>query len=180
MRRMRSEDVPGIMKIESVSFGRHHWADDSFHNEMNNQLGRYYSLFDTRSGEPCADNLIGYCGYWLILDEAHVTTVAVDPIYRGNSLGELLLVHMLDRTMGQTVKWLTLEVRVSNYSAQNLYYKYGFRSVGVRPKYYQDNQENALIMTTPNILTSEYRALYNQKRERLIEKLGGTPAGFGM
>lgn len=175
IRRMRAADVPAVMSIESVSFGRHHWSDESFYNEINNQIGRYYALMDTSRQQ-----LIGYCGFWLIVDEAHVTTIAVQPEYRGNSLGELLLVQMIERCMAQSMHWLTLEVRVSNYSAQNLYYKYGFASVGTRPKYYQDNQEDALIMTTSNISSQEFRDRYRTLKAALNQKLGGWPAGFSL
>lgn len=174
LRRMRKEDLPEVMEIESVSFGRHHWSEDSFLNEMKNQLGRYYSILNTETGQ-----LVGYCGYWLIFDEVHITTVAVRGECRGLSLGELLLVHMLDRCMGHSAKWVTLEVRVSNFKAQNLYYKYGFQSVGLRAKYYQDNQEDALIMTTSDIASSAFRALFGKNKEALLKRLGGFPQGFG-
>lgn len=174
VRRMRNQDVPEVMEIEAVSFGRHHWSEDSFYNEMNNQVGRYYSLIDNESSR-----LLAYCGFWLIGDEAHITTIAVRPEYRGNSLGELMLVQCLERCLSQTIRWATLEVRASNYSAQNLYYKYGFSSVGLRPKYYQDNQEDALIMTTSDILSEEYRTLYKKLKNRLGERLNGFPAGLG-
>lgn len=174
IRRMRPADVPEVMEIESVSFGRHHWSEDSFFNEMNNQVGRYYSLIDTSK-----NRLIGYCGFWLIADEAHITTIAVKPEYRGNALGEVMLVHGMERCLGQSIHWVTLEVRVTNYNAQNLYYKYGFSSVGIRPKYYQDNQEDALIMTTSDIMSESYRGLYKKLKTGLEERLGGLPEGFG-
>lgn len=174
IRRMRPQDVSEIMTIESVSFGRHHWSEDSFHNEMNNQVGRYYSLIDTQR-----DRLIGYCGFWLVVDEAHITTLAVHPDYRGNALGELLVVQILERCFAQTIQWATLEVRVTNYSAQNLYYKYGFSSVGMRPKYYQDNQEDALIMTTSDILAESYRNEFRKLKLALQQRLEGLPQGFG-
>ena len=175
IRRLRPQDVPDIMEIESVSFGRHHWSEESFYNEMNNQVGRYYALIHTD-----INKLVGYLGFWLIADESHITTVAVKPEYRGNALGELLIGHCLDRCAQHTIHWVTLEVRVSNYSAQNLYYKYGFASLGIRPKYYQDNQEDALIMTTPNISSAEYRQLCNNLKHTLSERLGGLPKGFGV
>ncbi len=156
------------MPIESVSFGRHHWSPESFTYEIKNQIGRYYSLINRRENK-----LIGYCGYWLILDEAHITTLAVDGTYRGNGLGELLLIKMLDRMSSQSVKWATLEVRVSNVSAQSLYYKYHFRSMGTRPHYYQDTQEDALIMTTDNIQDKAFRQMLGDHKRKLIERLGG-------
>lgn len=175
IRRMRPQDVPSVMEIESVSFGRHHWSDESFYNEIGNQVGRYYSLINTDT-----DQLIGYCGFWLILDEAHVTTVAINPKLRGNALGELLLVQAIERSMAQSIHWLTLEVRASNYNAQNLYYKYGFNSVGLRPRYYQDNQEDALIMTTSDINSEDYRANYRNLKAALQGRLSGLPRGFGL
>lgn len=175
IRRLRPQDVPEVMEIESVSFGRHHWSEESFYNEMNNQVGRYYALIHTD-----LNKLIGYLGFWLIADESHVTTVAVKPEYRGNALGELLLTQCLERCAQQSIHWVTLEVRVTNYNAQNLYYKYGFASVGIRPKYYQDNQEDALIMTTPDISSAEYRKLCRDLKESLKGRLGGLPKGFGL
>lgn len=174
IRRMRAQDVPEVMEIEAVSFGRHHWSDDSFYNEMNNQVGRYYALIHRD-----IPKLVGYLGFWLIADESHITTVAVHPEYRGNALGELMLLQCLERCMGSSIHWVTLEVRVTNYNAQNLYYKYGFASVGVRPKYYQDNQEDALIMTTPDINSADYRKLFRQQKQLLEQRLGGLPKGFG-
>ena len=174
IRRMRPQDAPEVMVIESVSYGRHHWSEDAFHNEMGNPSGRYYTLLDT-----FRNALIGYCGFWVVLDEAHITTVAIDPAYRGNALGELLVAHILERAMSHSAHWATLEVRVSNHGAQNLYYKYGFSSVGTRPAYYQDNQEDALIMTTGDILSQDYRQAFRQRKDLLKARLHGLPTGFG-
>lgn len=174
IRRMRDGDVAGVMVIESVSFGRHHWSDESFLNEMKNHLGRYYVLYDNNERR-----VLGYCGFWIVFDEVHVTTVAVHPDCRGQSLGELLLLHILDKVMGQSVKWVTLEVRATNTKAQNLYYKYGFQSAGVRPKYYQDNEEDALIMTTSDISTEQYRALFKTQWAALETRIGRLPEGLG-
>lgn len=186
VRRMKPRDVTDVMEIESVSFGRHHWSDESFYNEINNQLGLYYSLFDGGAeGRPEGKEkeeacLIGYCGMWQVLDEGHITTVAIRPEYRGNHLGELLLLHMMEQCYRLSIRWVTLEVRVTNYGAQNLYYKYGFHSMGTRPKYYQDNQEDALIMTTPDILSPDYRNLYRERKEAYQKRHGGFATGFGM
>lgn len=168
IRRMRLTDIPEVMAIEAVSFGRHHWSPDSFRSEIKNQVGRYYSL--VYRPQNC---VIGYCGYWLILDEAHITTIATDPAFRGQGLGELLLIKMVDRMATQSVKWVTLEVRVSNFSAQQLYYKYLFRSMGQRPHYYQDTREDALIMTTENINAPEFRKVLRDNKQKLTGRLGG-------
>lgn len=175
IRRMRETDVPGVMAIEAVSFGRHHWSEDSFYNEMKNNLGRYYVLEGPKRGQ-----VLGYCGFWLVFDEVHITTVAVMPECRGKSLGEVMLLHILDKVMGQSAHWVTLEVRVTNTPAINLYYKYGFQNSGLRPRYYQDNGEDALIMTTSDILTEDYRTLFKANKAALTDRLGALPQGVGV
>ena len=181
-RRMQASDIPEVMAIESVSFGQHHWSGDSFRNELKNHMGRYFAL-RYRSEEETSTNqesvLIGYGGLWMILDEAHITTLAVTPTWRGKHLGELLLIQLLDTCLGHNTRWATLEVRASNASAQALYYKYGFQSMGLRYRYYQDNQEDALIMTTPNIQTEDYKALYTPLRKTLLDEFGGEAKGLG-
>ncbi len=165
---MRTADIPEIMPIESVSFGAHHWSPEAFGYEIKNSLGRYYSLVHTPSGR-----VVGYCGYWIVLDEAHITTIAIKEAFRGQGLGELLLIKMLDRMAGQSVKWATLEVRVSNFAAQQLYYKYRFRSLGIRPHYYQDTGEDALIMTTEEIPSAPFRETFRKNRQATMARLGG-------
>jgi len=171
---MRFADIPEVMTIESVSFGTHHWSSESFSNELKGQLGRYYVLVYRPTNK-----VIGYCGYWVILDEAHITTIAVNHQFRGNGLGELLLIKMLDRMHGQSVKWRTLEVRISNIVAQQLYFKYLFRSMGRRPKYYQDTNEDALIMTTENLQEKAFRDVFRERRGALVSRIGGSlPEGM--
>jgi len=88
----------------------------------------------------------GYVGMWIVLNEGHITTLAVHPRARGHGIGELLLKALMDRGRNLGVTCMTLEVRLSNLTAQNLYIKLGFRSSGIRPRYYLDNNEDALIM----------------------------------
>jgi ribosomal-protein-alanine N-acetyltransferase len=90
--------------------------------------------------------IIGYAGLWLILDEAHVTSVAVHPDYRGRRLGELLFNVLIQEAVYLGADRMTLEVRVSNHAARQLYKRLGFVSAGIRKGYYNDNQEDAIIM----------------------------------
>jgi ribosomal-protein-alanine acetyltransferase len=94
------------------------------------------------------EQVVGYGGIWLMADEAHVTTFAVHPAYRRRRIGERMLIALLDLAVDRHAREATLEVRLSNLAARRLYEKYGFRPVGIRPRYYSDNQEDALIMTT--------------------------------
>lgn len=94
------------------------------------------------------ESIVGYAGLWLMVDEAHITTIAVSPRYQGQGVGELLLLALIDCAIALNARWLTLEVRVSNVIAQSLYRKYTFREMGVRKRYYSDDGEDALVMWT--------------------------------
>ncbi|HEY8746001.1 MAG TPA: ribosomal protein S18-alanine N-acetyltransferase, partial [Chloroflexota bacterium] len=118
------------------------------------------------------DPVIGHGGLWKTPDEAHITTIAVRHANRGQGVGELLLVGLIDLGYLVNTKQLTLEVRVSNVVAQNLYRKYGFRQTGTRVKYYSDNNEDAYIMTTEPIGLPSYRALLVFRKQELARRLG--------
>jgi len=163
---MQKEDVDGIMEIERVSFGTFHWSPESFLSEIDNTMGYYLTGIDKETGK-----VLGYCGFWLILDEAHITTIAVRPELRGQHLGEVLLQRLIEEAYKNNAKWITLEVRASNIAAQNLYYKYDFKSLGLRKKYYQDNDEDALIMWTENIWDTKFKEKLAKLKEALKNKL---------
>lgn len=117
-------------------------------------------------------SLIGFAGMWLAFDEAHITTIGIEPVHRGHGLGELLLLAMVDVAVGRGARWLTLEVRVSNVAAQALYRKYGFSVRGSRKRYYSDNNEDALIMWSPALDDPEFRAVIETRRDALQRRLG--------
>src|SRR5204863_1248332 len=118
------------------------------------------------------DEVIAYGGLWLMVDEAHVTTFAVHPSWRRRRIGERLLLALLDLAVERGAREATLEVRLSNLPARRLYEKYGFRPVGVRPSYYSDNGEDALIMTTDHLEGSRMRT----RLEHLRQALDASPA----
>lgn len=120
---------------------------------------------------PQLASIIGFAGLWLMVDEAHVTTIATHPEQRGRGLGEFLLVSLIDIAYTIGARWVTLEVRVSNYTAQNLYRKYGFREAGTRHRYYSDNQEDALIMWTDEINSPAYKQKYQELKTTLWQRL---------
>lgn len=92
------------------------------------------------TSSPDLASIIGFAGLWLMVDEAHITTIAMHPDFRQRGLGEFLLVSLIDTAYEIGARWVTLEVRVSNSVAQSLYRKYGFHQAGVRHRYYSDNQ----------------------------------------
>ncbi|MHB0868697.1 MAG: ribosomal protein S18-alanine N-acetyltransferase [Chloroflexota bacterium] len=122
-----------------------------------------------------ASMVVGYAGLWLMVDEAHVTSIAVAPAYRGLGVGELLFLALIDISLEIGAQYMTLEVRVSNTLAQNLYQKYGFKEAGVRRRYYSDNNEDALIMWSDPLESPGFRQMVEEHRRVLMERLR-TPA----
>jgi ribosomal-protein-alanine N-acetyltransferase len=127
-----------MMEIEHLSFTAP-WSKASYLHDLNENPLAYYS------GCLYNGHLIGYAGVWQIMDEGHISNVAVHPDFRGRRVGELLLRHIFCFCLQHEINRVTLEVRKSNLSAQKLYERLGFRCVGARPKYYADNQEDAYI-----------------------------------
>lgn len=124
-----------------------------------------------------APPIIGFAGMWQVMDEAHVTTIGVSPEYQGRGLGELLFSTLVDETIRREATWLTLEVRVSNYSAQQLYRKYGFTIQGKRARYYTDNNEDAYIMWSESFKNLGYIDQIDLLRRRLHHKLSFATSG---
>ena len=118
------------------------------------------------------DLVTGFVGTWFITDEAHITAIAVTEEYRGCGIGELLLMGTMELAVARRCRIVTLEVRVSNVPAQNLYKKYGFRCVGLRKQYYSDNREDALVMTTDPLNTSESRRRLWDLMQAYVERYG--------
>ncbi len=158
---MTKEDVDAVVEIEAEAYGKHHWAKSSFYDEMSNNLAKYYTA-KTPSGE-----LVGYAGTWHIIDEGHITTIAVKKEYLRNHIGEKIIQKIIEDCYKNNIKYLTLEVRVSNIPAIKLYEKYGFQSLGTRKGYYQDNNEDALIMWTENIFYEKFKTKYEENCQKL-------------
>ena len=141
---MTVDDVAAVQDVERASFPVP-WPANAFRHELTQNKNARYII--AREG----DRIIGYAGLWLMVDEAHITTFAVHPDQRRRRVGERLLVRIFEMAAALNAEWLTLEVRASNLAAQKLYEKYGFRRAGVRRRYYSDNNEDALIMSTERI-----------------------------
>ena len=141
---MTLDDIAAVQAIERASFSAP-WPANAYLSELQtNRLAHYLVV---RAGGA----VVGYAGLWLMVDEAHVTTFAIDPAWRRQHLGERLLLALLDLAILRRASEATLEVRLSNLPARLLYEKFGFRPVGIRPRYYTDNNEDALIMTTDHL-----------------------------
>ncbi len=125
----------------------------------------------TPSEEVELRRVVGYAGLWLMVNEAHITTIAVAPDYQGRGVGELMLLALIDRSIALDALAVTLEVRVTNHVAQSLYRKYTFHETGVRKRYYSDNGEDALIMTTEDVNTAHFQEVLARNRRALLERL---------
>jgi ribosomal-protein-alanine N-acetyltransferase len=122
--------------------------------------------------EPTKELILGFVGLWLMVGEAHIVTLAVRDAQRRRGLGELLLIVAIELAIGHGQEVMTLEVRRSNEAAVSLYEKYGFSRAGVRARYY-DNREDALIMTTPSLISTAFRERYQSLKEAHQRRWGG-------
>lgn len=181
---MTLDDIPAVVAIERASYSMA-WPTRAFDYELNhNPLAHYYVLrttlahppFETLGGRRSAvrgqsSQLVGLTGFWLMADEAHISTIAVHPDWHGLGLGEWLLLALLEAGQALGAEVATLEVRPSNQPALALYQKYQFEEVGRRSRYYSDNDEDALILTTPSLASPDYQAMLAQRKIALFGRL---------
>ena len=139
-------------------------------------LSRVRRLF-VRSPIPKDDpieecHILGFAGMWLLSDEAHITSIASHKDHRRQGIGEALLISLIEMAMAKKARIVTLEARVSNQIAQNLYYKFNFDKLGVRKAYYLDNKEDAVIMSTEYIGSPSFHEKYTQVKKDFLQKWG--------
>ena len=192
VRPMTEADISQVADIEGESFPTT-WPRTAYKRELSNRLARYLVLIDRThaavqpppkrprrfsfapffkprdEAEPTSDYVVGYVGVWLMVDEAHIVAIAVRESYRRKGLGERLLYDAIELALANKQENVTLEVRRSNTGAQALYEKYRFLNVGVRKRYYSDNHEDAIVMSTPPIMHENYAEHLAYLRE-LMEK----------
>ena len=118
------------------------------------------------------ERLVGFVGLWYMAGEAHIVAIAVRGSMQGKGLGKLLLTGAIEMAQRRAQQVVTLEVRVSNHTAKSLYAKYGFKEVGIRRRYYSDNNEDASIMSTDNISSDSFLAHVDGLREEFEERYG--------
>ena len=147
---MHADDLDAVQRIERASFTTP-WPAYAYRQEIEtNRLAHYIVA---RAG----DDIVGFAGMWMMVDQAHITTFAVDPKWRRKGIGAQMVRALLEMARPLGARQATLEVRLSNLAARHLYEKFGFRPVGIRPRYYSDNGEDALIMTTEDLDSPDMR-----------------------
>lgn len=157
---MTLDDVAAVHEIERLSFSTP-WPVHAFEQELRgNRLARYIVA---RAG----DRVVGFAGLWLMVDEGHVTTFGVHPDWRRQGIGRQLLLNLAELSSAIGARRMTLEVRVSNEGAQALYRTFGFEVAGTRARYYTDDGEDALVMTTPALDDPRMRMVLAAERQRL-------------
>ena len=195
LRPMTLGDIPQVMDIERESFPTM-WPQTTYRKELKNKLARYLVAYEPTSEAPAPlregaaplqrhaglsgllrrlfrpapatqERILGVVGLWCMMGEGHIVTIAVREAYRRQGIGELLVVAIIDAAQEAGQDGVTLEYRISNSGARKLYEKYGFTQVGVRARYYSDNQEDAVLMSTPPLRSSKFRKLLS---ERLVEQ----------
>lgn len=139
-----AEDIDAMTELDATCFSAP-WSRASFEAELTTNQLAWYLVAEEIISEGVG-LIIGYAGLWAIEDEGHITNVAVHPDYRRMHLGHILVEMLIDQTRKEGLKRFTLEVRVSNAAAIALYEQFGFVSAGLRKGYYEDNNEDAMIM----------------------------------
>lgn len=135
---MQKEDLNEVLEISSLSL-KESWSLQAFNEELSNPLAKYIIA-------KTPEKIVGFAGVWTIIDEGHITNIAVHPDFRKQGIGATLVKSLIEHCNTWGCLALTLEVRSSNIAAQNLYKKFGFIEEGIRKKYYSDNKEDAIIM----------------------------------
>ncbi len=141
---------------------------------LTTRVRRLFSHHPSSNETPTTDFIVGFVGFWVVADEAHITNIAVRISHRNQGLGELLLISLIDLAVKLNARLMTLEVRVSNTTAQSLYAKYGFVKVGLRRGYYTDNKEDALLMTIESLTAAPFQEQLNQLKQAHYKRWGAS------
>jgi [ribosomal protein S18]-alanine N-acetyltransferase len=200
IRSMRRDDLQQVTEIDKEAFPTQ-WPPTNYRSELQNHLAHYLVVYEESGtsfelqktfpddgsfysrlkrlfrGEKVieqapGDLIVGFVGGWIMADELHITEIATRGTHRGRGIGHLMLISIIGLGYELKARLTTLEVRVSNVSAQKLYEKFGFQKVGFRKAYYSDNKEDAIIMTTPDISLPEYQLRLSYLKTETAEKWG--------
>ncbi len=207
VRPLREDDIPQVRAVEKEAFSSL-FPPTSFRRELGNRASRYW-VVEKRDGTvrplsaPPSEgvvrkllrratdlrakryqthtprSIVGFLGTWYAVDQAHIVSVGVADGYRRRGIGELLLIAAVEHAAARNAETITLEVRKSNTAARALYEKYGFNERGIRKRYYSDNREDALIMTTDSIQMESYAVRIADLKQAHAERWGRADMDLG-
>jgi len=155
--------LPQVLKLDRLCFGGL-WALEGYQREIDSPNSELIAIV-------FSEQVIGYGCFWAIVDEAHITILAVHPEYQRQGLGKLILLALLDRACQRQMKHATLEVRISNQSAISLYEKFQFKAAGQRKHYYTDTGENALILWRGGLQSAGFQAFLKENWAEIRDRL---------
>lgn len=158
---MRRRHLRSVLRIESLVYPRP-WSLSLFLSELALRSTRSYTV------AKVLGTVVGYSGLMLTSDEGHITTIAVDPAWHRHQIGTRLMLDMMRVARGRGAREVTLEVRVSNHPAQAMYRRFGFAPEGIRPNYYVETQEDALVMWAHDVWTEGYAARLEEIESRIV------------
>lgn len=156
---MTIDDVEYVAELDRVCFPTP-WSVSAYITETHNPAGFYIVARED-------EKIVGFAGEWLVMDEAHITTIGVDPQYRRHGIGESMLVCLLEAAIARGAKRVSLEVRRYNNAAQTLYKKYMFEEMAIRKGYYTNNNEDALVMWINDMQSPEFQMVFNRNKSAL-------------
>lgn len=173
VRLMHKEDIAQVTEIDRAAFPSQ-WPPVNYERELQSWLAHYIVACEESDEPPPPgkEYITGFAGFWMMVDKAHITNLAVREIHRRRGMGELLLISMIDLARELNAHSLTLEVRASNIAAQSLYGKYGFTRAGLRRRYYTDNKEDAVLMSTESISSISFQSLLSWLKKAHSQKWG--------
>lgn len=155
--------LPQVLELDRICFDGL-WTIEGYQREVDSPNSELIALIKD-------DRLIGHGCFWAIVDEAHITILAIHPDYQRQGFGQLILLALLDRARQRQMKHATLEVRISNQSAISLYEKFQFKVAGQRKNYYADTGENALILWQGGLQTAEFETFLKKKCSEISDRL---------
>jgi ribosomal-protein-alanine N-acetyltransferase len=173
VRPMCNGDISQVAEIDQEAFPTM-WPPANYQRELGTRLAHYIVAHELDTAAEAGgvtatsegQHIVGFAGFWMMANEAHITNIAVRKSHRRQGIGELLLISMIDLTLELRAQLITLEVRASNIAAQGLYHKYGLNQLHIRRGYYTDNKENALVLATEDITSAAFqRRLKRLKKE---------------
>ena len=170
VRRMRLEDIPEALEIDRECFAEQ-WAAVPYKKDLEtNDMAHY--LVACEGAPPSEQRIDGIMGFWVMAGEAHIITVAVRPARRRQGIAEALLIAAIELAVSLRAHLMTLEVRRSNTAAQAMYQKYGFAVTGTRKAYYDDNGEDAVIMSTGTLTDLPFQERFRRLKQAHAERRG--------